>query len=179
MGDIISLIQKIRTDKEAFKELVDKMEPLIKKYTRLLYKDEKEDVRAEMTMTLWEAVIKLKYCEKDEECLTFLCTALKNRFYELYRKSRKEHDNQVFAENEDIFDSGKVENMTDLDDVIFNIDAELFLKEYGGKKREIFRMIIMGNESDTEIAEVFSVTRQYVNRMRRELYREILDRHFI
>lgn len=55
----------------------------------------------------------------------------------------------------------------------------MFLKEYSGKKKKIFRMIIMGNGSDAEIAEEFSVTRQYVNRMRRELYKEILDRYFI
>lgn len=182
MGEIILLIQKIHTDKDAFKELVDIMEPSIKKYTRLLYKDEKEDVRSEMTLALWEAVTRIKYCEKDGECMAFLCTALKNRFYELYRKSRKEHDNQMFVENDDVFDVSKVEDITDLenlDDVIFNIDVETFLKGYAGKKQEIFRMIIMGNESDAEIAEVFSVTRQYVNRIRRELYKEILDRHFI
>ncbi len=39
-------------------------------------------------------------------------------------------------------------------------------------------MIILENKSDAEIAEIFSVTRQYVNRMRRELYKEMRDRHF-
>lgn len=179
MGEIISLIQKIHTDKEAFKELVDKMEPLIKKYMRLLYKDEKEDVHSEMTLALWEAVTRIKYCENDGECLAFLCTALRNRFYELYRKSRKEHDNKTFVEQDDIFDVSKVENIASLDEVIFNIDVEIFLKEYTEKKQEIFRLVIMSNKSDAEIAEVLSVTRQYVNRIRRELYKEILDRNFI
>lgn len=177
MGEIVSLFQKIRTDKEAFKELVDKMEPLIKKYIRLLYKDEKEDVRSEMTLALWEAVTKIEYCENDGECMAFLCVALKNRFYELYRKSKKEHDNQVFVENNDVFDVSEIEDIAGLENVIFNIDIDMFLKEYTGRKQEIFRRIIMGNESDAKIAEVFSVTRQYINRMRRELYKEILDRH--
>lgn len=179
MGEITSLIQKIQTDKDAFEELINKMEPLIKKYVRLLYKDEKEDVRSEMTLALWEAVTRIEYCNKDGECMTFLCTALKNRFYELYRKSKKEHDKQVLTEYDDVFDVSKVEDIADLDDVVFNIDVEMFLKEYTGKKQEIFRMIIMKNESDAEIAKVFSVTRQYVNRVRRELYKEILDKHFI
>lgn len=119
MGEIISLIQRMHIDKDAFKELVDKMEPLIKKYTRLLYKDEKEDVRSEMTLALWEAVTRIKYYEKDGECLAFLCTALKNRFYELYRKSKKEHDSQVFVENDDVFDVSRVKDITDLDNIIF------------------------------------------------------------
>lgn len=179
MGEIISLIQKIQADKDAFKELADKMEPLIKKYTRLLYKNEKEDIRSEMTLALWEAVTRIKYCEQDGECMAFLCTALKNRFYELYRKSKKEHDNQMFVEYDDTFEGGKIEKVADLEDAIFSIDIEMFLKGYAGKKQGIFRMIIMGNESDAKIAEVFSVTRQYVNRMRRELYKEMRDRHFI
>lgn len=181
MGEILSLIQRIQTDKDAFQELVDKMEPLIKKYIRMLYKDEREDVRSEMILALWEAVTRIEYCEKDGECINFLCTALKNRFYELYRKSRKEHDHQLFIENEDgidINDINKEESITDINNVIFNIDIETFLKEYAGKKQEIFRMIISENKSDAEIAEIFSVTRQYINRLRRELYKEILDRHF-
>lgn len=158
-------------------ELVDKMEPLIKKYTRMLYKDEKEDVRSEMILALWEAVSKIEYCEKDGECMVFLCTALKNRFYELYRKSKKEHDNQVFIENDNVFDANAAEDIADLENVAFNIDVGILLKGYTGKKREIFKLIIMGEDSDAKIAKKLSVTRQYVNRVRRELYKELLDRH--
>lgn len=179
MGEITSIIQKIHIDENAFEELVKRMEPLIKKYVRLLYKDDKEDVRSEMMLALWEAVIRMKYCENDGECLSFLCTALKNRFYELYRKSKKEHDNQQLIDNNDVFDVSGVENITDLENVIFNIDVELFLQTYKGMKQKIFRTIILGNESDAEIAEIFSVSRQYINRLRRELYKEILNRHFI
>ncbi len=179
MGEITSIIQKIHINKNEFKELVEKMNPLIKKYVRLLYKDDKEDVRSEMTMALWEAVIRMEYCETDGECLAFLCTALKNRFYELYRKSKKEHDKQQLTDNDDLFDISGVEKFTDLENVIFNIDIEMFLQEYTGRKQKIFRIIIAGNESDAEIAEIFSVSRQYINRLRRELYKEVLDRNFI
>ena len=103
MGEITSIIQKIHINKDEFKELVEKMDPLIKKYVRLLYKDNKEDVHSEMTLALWEAVIRMEYCESDGECPAFLCTALKNRFYELYRKSKKEHDNQQLIDNNDVF----------------------------------------------------------------------------
>lgn len=179
MGEITSIIQKIHINKDEFKELVEKMDPLIKKYVRLLYKDNKEDVHSEMTLALWEAVIRMEYCESDGECLAFLCTALKNRFYELYLKSKKEHDNQQLIDNNDVFGISRVENIMDLENVIFNIDVEIFLQEYTGMKQKIFRTIILGNESDAEIAKIFSVSRQYINRLRRELYKEVLDRHFI
>ncbi|MDE5698634.1 MAG: hypothetical protein K2I96_14700 [Lachnospiraceae bacterium] len=136
MGEIMSLIQKIQTDKDVFKELVDKMEPLIKKYMRMLYKDEREDVRSEMTLALWEAVKRIEYCEKDGECMSFLCTALKNRFYELYRKSRKEHDNKLFVENDDVLDINKGDDIADMDNVLFSIDIEIFLRSMLGKSRK-------------------------------------------
>ncbi len=178
MGEITSLIQKIHTDKNAFEQLINKMAPLIDKYTRLLYKDEKEDVRSEMMLALWESVTKISYCEKDGECLAYLSTALRNRFYDLYRKSRKQHDHQMLIENDSVFDIIKDESRKDLEDVIFNIDIEAFLKRYIGKKREIFKVIILENKLDTEIAGIFCVTRQYVNRLRRELYQELKEKQF-
>ena len=155
------------------------MEPLIKKYMRLLYKDEKEDVHSEMILALWEAVTKIEYCEKEGECLAFLCTALKNRFYELYRKSRKEHDNVLLLENNDDINIYRIEHVEDLENVVFDVDVELFLSEYTETKREIFRRIILENKSDAEIAKIFSVTRQYINRLRKELYKEMLNRDFV
>ena len=69
MGDFLTLIKNIHKDKEQFSNLVIKMNPLINKYVRILYKDEKEDVRAEFVLALWEAVTKLKYIENDQSLL--------------------------------------------------------------------------------------------------------------
>mgnify|MGYP006982444546 CR=1 FL=1 len=41
MGEVSSVIQKIREDKNNFGMLLERMKPLINKYTKLLYKDEK------------------------------------------------------------------------------------------------------------------------------------------
>ncbi len=170
MGEITSLIRKIHTDKDAFSELVDIMRPLINKYVRLLYKDEKEDVRSEMVLALWEAVVNIKYFEKDGECMNYLCTALKNRFYELYRKSKKQNDNWIPVEDYDTID---LKDEADMENAVFRIDVEKFLESYSGKKREILKAMILGNDSDAEIGEMFYVTRQYVNRLRRRLYEEL------
>ncbi len=74
------------------------MEPLICKYMRVLYKDENEDVRSELVLALWEAITKIKYVENEGQCVTYLTNALRNKFYELYRNSRKEHDNYFSSE---------------------------------------------------------------------------------
>ena len=44
MGEWSKLVQDIKHNKDTFVELVEKMNPLINKYVRLLYKDEREDV---------------------------------------------------------------------------------------------------------------------------------------
>ena len=48
MEDFVSLINSIYKDKEQFPRLIELMNPLINKYARTLYKDEKEDVRSEL-----------------------------------------------------------------------------------------------------------------------------------
>lgn len=98
MGDFLNLIENIQKDKERFSELVNKMDPLICKYMRILYKDEKEDVRSELVLALWEAVTKLKYAENEGQCVTYIVNALRNKFHELYRNSRKDHDNYFASE---------------------------------------------------------------------------------
>lgn len=99
MGDFINIIQKIQSDKNYFIELVEKMNPLINKYMRLLYKDEKDDVCSELFLALWEAILKMEYFDNEGQCINYLTNALKNKFYELYRKSAKVHDNEYLAEN--------------------------------------------------------------------------------
>ena len=64
MGEITSLIEDVQKDKDQFAKLEQAMEPLINKYMRKLYKDDKDDkddVYAELILALWEAVTKLKY----------------------------------------------------------------------------------------------------------------------
>ena len=46
MGEITSLIEDVQKDKDQFAKLEQAMEPLINKYMRKLYKDDKDDVYA-------------------------------------------------------------------------------------------------------------------------------------
>ncbi len=128
MGDFLTLIKNIHKDKEQFSNLVIKMNPLINKYVRILYKDEKEDVRAEFVLALWEAVTKLKYIENEGQCVSFIANALRNKFYELYRNSRKKHDNQ-FCSEEELMDTVTFEE-AEYDDLV--IKKVQFTRDYTG-----------------------------------------------
>ena len=60
MGEVALILQNVKKNKNDFEKLINMMTPLINKYTRLLYKDEKEDINSELILALWEAVLKMK-----------------------------------------------------------------------------------------------------------------------
>lgn len=171
MGEITSLIEDVQKDKDQFAKLEQAMEPLINKYMRKLYKDDKDDVYAELILALWEAVTKLKYVENDGQCLRFLEKALQNKFYELYRSSRKKHDNQFASEMEMIDITVYEENK--FIDIIIEEDLKQILKKYKGMKYKIYKDILGGELSDYKIAKKYNITRQYVHRLRKQLYLEL------
>lgn len=175
MGDFVVLIKNIHDDKEQFQQLVKRMEPLINKYIKLLYKDDSEDVRSELILSLWEAVLKMKYAERDGQCITFICNALRNKFYELYRNSKKIHDNRYDS------DSVIMENIpfeeTEYYDVITIADMKKYLKKYKGLKHQIYSAILFDCLSDYQIAVKCNVSRQYVHRLRKLLYSELSEKY--
>lgn len=176
MGDFLILIENICKDKEKFIELVMKMNPLISKYTKILYKDEEEDIRSELVLALWAAVVKLKYVESEGQCITYFVNALKNKFYELYRNSRKIHDNQFVSEMEMLEQDtcGAME----YDDLIVKNDMDQYLRKHSGLRYQVYQAILFENLSDNEIAVKNNVTRQYVHRLRKQLYSELREKYF-
>lgn len=50
-------VLNVKKNKNDFEKLINMMTPLINKYTRLLYKDEKEDINSELILALWERII--------------------------------------------------------------------------------------------------------------------------
>jgi len=140
------------------------------------FKDDKDDVYAELILALWEAVTKLKYVENDGQCLRFLEKALQNKFYELYRSSRKKHDNQFASEMEMIDITVYEENK--FIDIIIEEDLKQILKKYKGMKYKIYKDILGGELSDYKIAKKYNITRQYVHRLRKQLYLELRERYF-
>lgn len=177
MGEVSSVIQKIREDKNNFGMLLERMKPLINKYTKLLYKDEKEDVYSEMVLALWEAVMKMEYYNEDSECTVFLCTALKNKFLELYRNSKKYHDNCT-AMDQDIMTINQLYE-DNISDIILENDLKRTIEYCDERKKIIFTEIVIDGMSDSEIAHKHNLSRQYINRLRRELYNILRKKYFI
>lgn len=171
MGEFVELIEEIKKDKNQFYKLINKFEPLIKKYTKKLYKDDEEDVRAEYLLALWEAVQKMEYSRCDAEIVEYINNAIQMKFLELYRKSRKLHDRE---DNETLDEKTPIQAFEEKEynEVLFRQDVKKFISNYTGVKKQIFSLIMEENMSDSDIAERIQKSRQYVHRIRRFLYDE-------
>lgn len=175
MGEITNLITAIKNGKkDKITLLLQKFKPLFNKYVHILYKDERDDVCAELTAALWEAIIKTQYFDDEAKSVTYLKRALHNKFLELYRNSRKINDNEIDG----------VEQLAELvsvqekyGDIVFKEDIMTFLKKYNKSKSKLFYSILFDELSDAELAKKFLMSRQYINRMRKELYDVIWDNY--
>ncbi|EOS73916.1 sigma-70 family RNA polymerase sigma factor [Lachnospiraceae bacterium 10-1] len=176
MENIVSIIKNIKAGNTSeFALVVNKMHPSLEKYSRLLYKDNKEDTYAELVSALWESIIKMKYFNEEGKCITYLHTAIKLRYLELYKQSKKlhEHEQTTLPNSSD----ETIQN-DDFIDVIIKEDITNLLNKYKGLKKAIFYSILFMNMTDSEIAKKYNISRQYVNRVRRNLC-EIMKKYYV
>lgn len=158
-----------RGDESQFLLISDKFSMLSQKYAKILYKNESEDVISEMNLALLEAIHKIEYTASEGQCVVFINTALKNKFLELYRKSRKKYDNEACIENNQDFCG----NFDPYKDVEFRKDLDFFLESYSEKQRNILLSLIVEGKSNTAVAIEHHVSRQYTNRIKNKLYQEL------
>ena len=72
MKDFKCILTEIKSgNKNAFIELVEQFSPLITKYSHLLYKDEFEDMKSELTVALWQAVCNIKKYDINKSLNTY------------------------------------------------------------------------------------------------------------
>ncbi len=169
MGEFMELISDVKKDKNKFDLVINKMEPLINKYVRLLYKDESEDMRSELIIALWEGVCNISFYENDGQIVNFLKIALRNRYLELYKSSKRYHDHKTDTDdNQELLENLPGKNNS-FDEVLVKINIEQILNTYYGSKKDIVYLILVDDLSDSEIAAKLNISRQYINRVRRNL----------
>jgi RNA polymerase sigma factor (sigma-70 family) len=165
----IGLVKELN-NKKALEEIILEMQPLIRKYVRKLFFMEKEDASQELYIALIEAINHIKKYDNEVMCLSYLCKSIINKYNYLCKKNIKENaliDN--FSElNEDIIhDFTENYNYIEL-----NIFLDQFVENLNHKQRQIVNYFLK-ELSDTEISLKLGVSRQYVNRVRRQLRKEI------
>ena len=133
---------------------------MINKYVRLLYKDEKEDAYAELVAALWEAICNIEHYDNDGQVTNYLIRALRNKFFEMYRISKRFHDNMSSIDPTDL---SQIESFcNEYDDLIILNALWKVRNKFTGKKRKIFDLIFYEGYSDMEVATELGISRQYV-----------------
>jgi len=175
MNDYKEIISKCKEgDEKSFLILAENFEPLIKKYVRLLYKDEAEDIKQEMLFALWVAVNKIEFIVNEGQCTNYFANALKRRFLELYRRSKRFNE-YICLEGFNYYEENNADTHDYINDINIKNDIDKFLDKYCPKTRELCKHMLFDRMSDSQISEKFDVSRQYVNRIRRRLRLDLYD----
>lgn len=153
MGENVNvLIKEFKEgNKEMFLLITEKMKPLINKYVRLLYKDEKEDMQSELILCLLEAVNAMSYYKEEGQCIYFLSKALKNKFLELYKKSKLHFESEISTDDEFFINIDM--SSSEFEDFVIIQDLQQMLLKMEAKQSDILTNIIFNHLSDAEIAK--------------------------
>lgn len=174
-----SISSKIRDYKNgnhtALEDILNQMAPLLKKYAGKTHFMEYEDAFQEYAITLIEATIKIKSYENEGQTLAYINTCVKNKFNSLFKAYciAKEQEAALY----DKLDHSEMVN-DNFAEFLYLIDLKAFIKQIDSqKKREIATLAYLKGLDDTTISDHLHLSRQYVNRVRRELNKKLVE-HF-
>lgn len=176
---IIELVERYKygIDKEDnLLKIIECMEPIINKYSKALGWKEYEDSQQELKLAVIEAINKIEVYDHEGKVIIFFTNAIRNRFYEIYRKNKhlKNEENSEIETFEVIHNYAS----THYDDVEFKIDLEKLIKCNSMTQQKIAYYILYKGSTDTEIAEHLKVSRQYVNRCKKTIFKMLNEYSF-
>ena len=153
-------------NEKAVERMLEKFQPLIHKYARCFNENEKEDIVQELRIVVYEAVIKIENVENEGAVTNYIVRSIKHRFGQLYKKQLQIRDmEEAFWEDFDVgYDELSYENS------VFYVDLVDKLKQCSEKQRFIICEILNHDASDGEIAERLGVSKQYVNRIKKQIF---------
>lgn len=175
MCNFFSLIVDFQNgNTEAFTQIMEKMSPVINKYSRRLYYFEYEDARQELLISLFYAARVIPQFSTDEQCVKYLASAFYHRFCALYRQTQHLSDSkEIPVENPEFYVPYVSCNCVS-DYPLFNLDIRQFIQHLKNPKhRQILIFFLYGYLNDREIADILHTSRQYVHRTRKSLLHKL------
>lgn len=155
-------------DEKYFRDIVQKMTPLLNSYAKKLYYLEFDDSMQELSITLYIAVISIQSFDNNFACLAYLKQAILHKFYKLYSQSVKEKrmiDKRVQSDSLEVLISGPDERFNSM---IVMHDLYESIKHKTDTEKQIIYMLILGY-SDQEITHFLGYSRQYINRLKKKI----------
>ena len=159
------IIEACKVNEEAFEILLNKFQPLISKYAKYFGQNEKEDVEQELRIALCEGARKITNMDCEGAVTNYLIQTIKHRFGQLYKKHIQKKE--IEEPRKEDFDLPYKE--TSYENIIFFLDLCKKLDRCTEKQRFIIREILINDASDAEIAKQLGVSKQYVNRIKKNI----------
>ncbi len=160
--EIMEMFCMAVTDSNQMERLILTFRPLVMKKTKSLFFMEKEDAIQELYIALIKAVRKIPYIHSDGECIRYIDNALEYRVKELKKENMNKQKIEVLYD-----DLEWKKSDINIDDTEFRMDIWRKLQELPEKKKQIVSLSLIGY-SDREIGKLLQVSRQYVNRVKRQ-----------
>lgn len=149
-----------------FALILERFQPLVRKYAKKLYYLEYEDSIQEIHLAIYEALQKMSYVENEFACISYIKKAIYHKFCKLYASSQNE---QLKSENqmqyEDLLYSADDDTISDCN---FLLDLNQLLDSLCSPKKDIIYLLLHGY-SDKEIAKKLNCSRQYINRIKKNI----------
>lgn len=155
---------------DALMEIIELLRPLVKSYLRKLFFIERADAEQELHLAIIEAIRGIQKCETDGQCLTYINNAVKYKYSYLCKKNSKRESLEDPYEK----DVDQKPIIEDYDEVETIYDWKLKMSHLSQRKQKIFNYLAEGY-SNQEIAEKMGVSRQYINRLKKEFKQLMLE----
>lgn len=165
----INICKKIFDAKQGNKEsmlfLIDIFNPLINKYARKLSYLDFEDAKGELTLRFIEIIYSMKRVTNNYESIAYIQKLIFCFFCQSYAK-KKQLSKIIYLDEDKIVIYQ--EESEAYEEMIFTVDFLKSLSKCSMQMREIIILSFNGF-SDREIANRLSISRQYVNRIKKKL----------
>ncbi|RDU22338.1 hypothetical protein [Anaerosacchariphilus polymeriproducens] len=169
IGNLVTNISKYRKgEKEALYPIIKKMNPLINKYTKKLFHLEPEDVKQEFYISIIESINNIHTYSDERQCFNYIKNAILYKFMKLYRDSVEYDTFYLSLSNIELDKIYQTKNY--LKDCIFLTDFKEKTKDLSTNKRIILEGKLFKEMSDLELANYLNVSRQYVNRVKKNIF---------
>lgn len=151
-------------NQDALEKIIIKMRPLVKKYVRKLYFMEKDDASQELNLSLIESVTKIKVYENEAMCLSYLEKSVFNKYCILCSQHIKFY--QYCDEFQEVSDEVPYSENFKIIELCYDLEQ---LLENKNSNQKYIAKCLLNEVSDREIALRLGVSRQYVNRVKKEI----------
>ena len=155
-----NLVNKAKNNSEAVMEILKIMKPIINKYVKKIYFMDKEDAEQELNLAIIEAI------QRISNCIVYIENAIKFKYAHLCKSNirREEAEGKYVEELKEV-----LVGETSLE-VEKTIDFKSKVQQLSEKKKQILTYLYLGY-TDNEIAKELGNSRQYINRVKKELFK--------